>query len=140
MVDEKNNQEQEVETTTPEEMNVPEEFTQEEHLSHLGPILGVLIVVLVLILGGLYLWGATLSEGPQHMDTAEETAPREIENKEPETPRAEADTQILETVSSSDEIEAIETDIDNTNLDTLDAEMEAIDAELEAALGDLEAI
>ncbi|MCD5382192.1 MAG: hypothetical protein LR017_02640 [Candidatus Pacebacteria bacterium] len=140
MNEEKHNQEEHVvDAVDTEEMNVPEAFTQEEHLSHLGPILGVLIVVLVLILGGLYLWGATLSEGPAPAAEAP-TEPRQIENNEPETPRAEADTHILETVSSSDEISAIETDIDNTNLDSLDAEIEAIDAELKAALGDLEAI
>lgn len=140
MHDEKNTQEH---TPAPEqnmdEMNIPDEFTQEEHMSHLGPILGVLIVVLVLILGGLYLWGATLSEAPQSAPVAE-PVPMPVENEEPETPRAEADTSILETVSTSDTLDALETDLENTNLDTLDSEMQAIDAELEAALEELEVI
>lgn len=102
------------------------EFTEEYH-SHIAPILGVLLIMLVLILGGLYLWGAALTE-----EKALET--RVIENNEPETPRAEADAEILETVSTSDSLEAIEADIESTNLDSLDAEMNEIELELDAAL------
>lgn len=99
--------------------------------NHLGPIIGVLIIVLVLILAGLYVWGASLSreEALQEQVTA-----RSIENNEPETIRAEADVQILDTVSTSDEISAIEADIESTNLDSLDAELEEIDRELDEAL------
>lgn len=103
---------------------------EDEGTSHLGPIIGVLIIMLVLILGGLYLWGRELSKGP----AATEIIPREIENNEPETTRAEADAEILQTTSTSDEITAIEADIESTELDTLDAELEEIDRELDAAL------
>lgn len=103
---------------------------EDEGTSHLAPIIGVLIIMLVLILGGLYLWGRELSKGP----AAIEIVPREIENNEPETTRAEADAEILQTTSTSDEIAAIEADIESTELDTLDAELEEIDRELEAAL------
>ena len=128
------------------EMKMPTESTfgrhDHESPSHLGPILGVLIVLLVLILGGLYLWGSTL------MDNAIEEAavenlpttrtPTEIPvNNEPENANARAEVEALETVSTSDEIEAIEADIDATNLDSLDAELDAIDAELDAALNSI---
>ena len=100
----------------------------EEHHSYIAPILGVLLVILVLILVGLYLWGAALTNEPVVIE------PRVIENNEPETPRAEADAQILETVSPSDSLEAIEIDIESTNLDSLDAELDEIERELESGL------
>ena len=115
-----------------EEINNNQQNTQErsnstiieQHHTHLGPILGVLLIVLVIILGGLYLWGATL-------DQQVATAPKQnIENNEPETPRANADAQILGTVSSSDSLEAIETDLESTNLDTLDSELAEMEREI----------
>jgi len=109
--------------------NTPVSEASKDHHSHIGPILGVLIVVLVLILGGLYLWGGTIS------DTEEMVEPGPIENNEPETVRAKADEQILNTTSPSDEIGAIEADLESTNLDELDAELDEIERELEAALG-----
>lgn len=108
------------------------EPTAEQEMRYLGPIIGVLFVLLVLILGGLYIWGSMLTK-----DAEPGTIPRQIENNEPETPRAEADTQILNTVSSSDDIDAIEADLESTDLDSLDAELDEIDRELDAALQEL---
>ncbi|HEX4799208.1 MAG TPA: hypothetical protein VFV22_01590 [Candidatus Paceibacterota bacterium] len=95
--------------------------------THHGPVLGLLVIILVVILGGLYLWGSILN-------TQEPVAPQVI-NNEPETPRAEADIEISRTLSSSDEIDAIETDIVNTNLDSIDADIQAMDIEFQNSLG-----
>jgi hypothetical protein len=114
-----------------EEMKMPEEqfggFTQEEKSSHLGVILGVLIVVLMLILGGLYLWSTSLQE-EQPVIVPDTERPTAEENNEPESNNAEADAQALETTSTSDEIDAIEADIQSSNIDTVDSDMTAIDA------------
>jgi uncharacterized protein HemX len=99
------------------------------HNSSLGPILGVLLILLVIIFSGLYLWGAALNS---QFETEQNN--RTIPNNEPETVRAVADTQILETVSSSDSLEAIEADVNSTILDSLDAELDEIDRELTSAL------
>jgi hypothetical protein len=99
------------------------------HHSHVGPILGVLIIVLILILGGLYLWGSMLSQSEN-----EARVERTIPNNEPETPRATADRQILETTSSSNELDAISADLDTTNLDSIDTDLASIDTEMNAAL------
>lgn len=93
--------------------------------AHVGPVLGILIVVLILILGGLYLWGSMLQE-----NTALETTERTLPNNEPETPRAQADQDILMTTSSSVEIEAIYADLESTNLNDLDSELDTIDTEM----------
>jgi len=100
----------------------------EMHHTRMGPVLGILIILLVLILGGLYLWGATLS------NDAETPTERIIPNNEPETPRAEADKQIFGTVSPSDELSAIDTDLESTNLDSLDPELDQAGRELDSAL------
>lgn len=104
-------------------MHTPISYSEMHH-SHLGPILGVLIIMLVLILSGLYIWGGMLNE------EAEREAPNTLINNEPETPRANVDTQILDTTSPSDELDAIEADISNTNIDSLDTDLTAIDVEL----------
>lgn len=97
------------------------------HHTHFGPILGVLLIALALILGGLVLWGSRL---PKDMPALEAPIP----NNEPETPRATADAQILETLSPSDELDAIDADLSSTNLDSLDTELNTIDAELGAVM------
>lgn len=109
-------------------VEAPKPFS-EEHQSHVGPILGVLIVVLVLILGGLYLWGSMIADN-ENGALVERTIP----NNEPETTRAQADGQIMGTVSSSDELGAIEADLESTNLNDLDTELNQIDAEMSASL------
>ncbi len=109
-----------------EDMHVPEGYTSSVP-THNGPILGIIVIIMALILGGLYLWGSMLSTEP-----VQET----IINNEPETPRAEADVQILNTMSPSDDLGAIEADIENTDIDSLDAELQTIDLEIEAVFGE----
>jgi hypothetical protein len=101
----------------------------EAHHSHVGPILGVLIVVLILILGGLYLWGSMLSQSGN-----EARVERTIPNNEPETPRAAADAQILNTTSSSNELDAIYADLESTNLDSLETELGQVETEMSASM------
>ena len=97
--------------------------------SHVVPIIGVIIIMLILMLGGLVFWGGQLEK--QKNDQIVETP---IVNNEPETVRAEADTKILETLSPSDELDAIEADLGSTNMDSLDTDLTTIDTELDAAL------
>ena len=114
-----------------EEMKMPEEqfgnFTSEETSSHLGIILGVLIVVLMLILGGLYLWSTTLQQEVPPIMNPSNQLPTAQENNEPESNNAEADVQTLETLSTSDEIDAMNADIESTNTQTLDADLIILD-------------
>lgn len=91
-------------------------------ITHNGPTLAILIIILIVILGGMYLWGGMLGEQPA------EVTP--LLNNEPETPRAKTDVEILGTLSPSDELGAIEADIQNTNLDSVESDMNTIDAEI----------
>lgn len=96
-----------------------------------GPLLAILAVLLVAILGGMYYWFGTMAT-PAPEPVIERPTPEQ--NNEPESTTAEAQTDTMLTTSPSDEISAIEADIEATDLDNLDAELQAIDAELEAAL------
>ncbi len=121
-----------------EELKMPEEkfgvtVTAPDRSTYLGIILGVLIMLLIIILAGLYMWGSTLSS-PQTTNTPANQRPTAEENNEPESANAEADVETFQALSNSTEIDAIQADIDSTNIDELDAELNAIDAELDAAL------
>jgi len=121
------------------EMKVPEEAMRMSHTggdqSALPIVLGVIIVLLVLILAGLYLWGTTL-EGTPMPATSDSLRPTAEENNEPESTTADAQVQALETVSTSNSLDAIEADVDSTALDAIDAELGAIDAEFDAAINE----
>lgn len=111
-----------------EAMKMP--VTGKIHHSHLGPILGVLLILLVIVGAGLYIWGGMLFDTQPVVETQVPVIP----NNEPETPRAEADQQILETLSPSNEIDAIEADVMSTNLDSIDTDLNLVDQELNNAL------
>ena len=104
-------------------------FSEARH-SHVGPILGVLIVILIIILGGLYLWGSMLPEEGNQARVVDRTLP----NNEPETTRAQADRQIMDTTSSSNDLDAIYADLESTNLNDLDTDLKQIDAEMNSSL------
>ncbi len=121
-----------------EEMKMPENTdarptVPEERSSIInGPLLFGLAVLLIAILGGMYYWFSTLTTAPVTTPAIERPTPEE--NNEPESTTAEAAVDTMLTTSPSDEITAIEADVEATNLDNLDAELNAIDAEFEAAL------
>ena len=87
-------------------------------------LVGLGIIIVTLGIGGVYIWNRTHGEAPAPLATETRI------NNEPETPRATADIQILETMSPSDELSAISADIESTKLDTLDTEIQTIDSEL----------
>jgi cytoskeletal protein RodZ len=94
-------------------------------------LLIMLIGLLVLVGGLMAYWYFVLSVPPKVTEIP--TRPPLENNAEPETPTATAQTESFGAMSTSDEINAIEADIESTNLDSLDAEMMQIDAELNAA-------
>lgn len=121
-------------TFSKDELKMPQEHfgVVEEHSSHLGIILGILIVFLMLLLAGLYVWGVYLQEqqsAPVLPPTVER--PTAEENNEPESTNAEADVDTITAISTSDEMGPIESDLNSTTiLPTLDADISAIGAEL----------
>jgi hypothetical protein len=93
-----------------------------------GPLLIILTLLLLLILGGLYYWFGVLSL--DQSSPTNTTRPTFEENTEPESTTAEAQTGSLQTMSTSDELSVIESDLEATNLESLTAEMGIIDNEI----------
>lgn len=105
------------------EQGMPPQMPQEEtHRAPMGPIIGVIIVVAVLAIGGLYYWGAQLNE-QQDFLMEEEMEDGDMANDAP-TPEE------LRAQSDSDELEAIEADLEASNFNQLDAELAEIESEL----------
>jgi len=101
-------------STLPPIQTMPRD-TSEEHHSRLFPILGVLLIVLILLLGGLYLWGAMLTEEPAatggEMATEESQAPESLR-----------------------ELDTIAEELDDENFAAMEAELDAIDQEIESEM------
>jgi len=89
-----------------------------------------LFVLLGIILAGMIYWYNTAFEAVP-ADT-EITRPALENNNEPETDTATAQTDGFSAMSTSDEITALEADLESTNLEDLDAELLQIEAELVA--------
>ena len=75
-----------------------------------GPIIGIVIIVIVLIAGALYFWGASLNRG-NSLPPITEPAP----------------------LSDSDSVDDISADLSATAINGLDEDLGAIDAELDAS-------
>jgi len=85
-----------------------------------GAVIGSIIVIVVIIVGGLYLWGKQISEK------------RAQESMTPEQILSEPDNSLnaLQNQSKSDEVSDIEKDLNATDLNELDKELQNIDEEL----------
>jgi hypothetical protein len=82
-----------------------------------GPIIGSIIIIALIVLGGLYYWGSIINSNQKNEDVkAEETIPA---------------------LSESDEIIDIEEDLEATNLNEIDELLNDIDVEIDDALNNL---
>jgi len=137
MNEESRNNENQTHDFSGEEMKMPENSTPVQTPSKsvlTGPIILLLGLLLLGVLAGLYLWFSNLNGTPEPVPDPVVERPTPEENNEPESATAEAQTENLGTMSTSDEISAIEADIEATDIESLDAELEAIEAELDAAI------
>lgn len=73
-----------------------------------GPVIGIVIIILIIVLGGLYFWGQRADQ-----NIMEETQNAELEM----------------TQSESDDLTSIEADLNSADFDGLGAEVEVIEAE-----------
>ncbi len=86
-----------------------------------GPLFGIIIIIIVLIAGGLYLWFAEVEETNSENEQLPTIQPSD---------GTDAVVDQLESQSVSDEIDAIEEDLSATDLDNIDAELDDILNEL----------
>ncbi|MCK9351951.1 MAG: hypothetical protein WCT49_01495 [Candidatus Paceibacterota bacterium] len=87
-----------------------------------GALIGTIIVVIILVLGGLYIWNSNI----QPKIEQKLTPPTEEQQAAQETAAANASIEQLGAQSPSDETASIESDLNVTNLDNIDADIQAI--------------
>lgn len=94
---------------------------QEPHKSSVGPIAGAVIVILLLVAGGLYFWGAQLNK-------QEEVLPFIPSNDttQDESATVTGDTSAgLPAQSSSDDVSSIEADANAMNMSQFESQNSA---------------
>ena len=97
-----------------------------------APIIVLLFLILVAILAGFYYWYTIVMS--EQVIAPVGNRPTAEQNNEPESTTAEARTSVMDVVSTSDELDAIEADAKSTNLDDLGSEITPIETDLEAAI------
>jgi len=95
---------------------------EEQPRGGVGPIAGAIIVILLLVAGGLYFWGAKLNEKSQ-----ENTMPYIPSNDtmQMQDASASADAEPLPPQSTSDEASSIEADFNAMDFDSIESQNEA---------------
>ena len=91
---------------------------QNQNKSSIGGIIGTIIIIAIIILGGLYFWGKRIEE-----NKLQQTLLNESNSSPIETPEAKDEAAVIKSVSSSDDLQSIQSDLYNTKLDDLDAEI-----------------
>ena len=89
-----------------------------------GPVIGIIIIVVILVLGGLYVWGARLNKTEQTNSGGEQSAQDISQAQDPALDN-------LKTQGTSDNLSAIEDDLDTTSLNGLDTGINDINIELQ---------
>jgi len=85
-----------------------------------GPMIGIIIIIALLALGGLYFYGMQLMQSDTQMEDTQTTE------------ESDAITTQLQMQSSSDEVDAIEADLEATSIESLDSGAEEFEGELQA--------
>jgi flagellar basal body-associated protein FliL len=88
----------------------------------IGPAIGIIIIIAVIVIGGLYFWGQRVSK--------QKAVPTPENNS---TTTIDQNIQNLQKQSSADDINSIEADLNATNLNQLGSEMNGIEAGASAA-------
>ena len=89
-----------------------EQFLPERKGGGIGPIVGIILIILLLALGGYYFFMQTKYGADKSLKQAED-------------PQTEA----LKQTSSSDEVVAIESDLEATDLGNIESDLSTIEAE-----------
>ena len=86
----------------------------EQNKSGIGSIIGIVIIISIIILGGLYFWGKRIEESKLKEALVSGNSQTVVSEQD--------ETSAIKSVSSSDDLGSIEADLNATNLDNLGAE------------------
>ena len=93
----------------------------EENKSSIGSIIGTIIIIALIVLGGLYFWGKRIEEAQTAQKlTTEATQP----TVSPEDQAAANEAASIKSTSSSDDLNSIQSDLNNTNTTNLSPELD----------------
>ncbi|MCX6701899.1 MAG: hypothetical protein NTX96_01760 [Candidatus Zambryskibacteria bacterium] len=88
---------------------------EQENKSSIGSIIGTIVIIAIIILGGLYFWGKRIEESKSKENLI-------TDSTEPTSVNVEANA--INSVSSGDDLDSIEVDLNATNLDNLVPELQ----------------
>ena len=96
--------------------------------SSMGALIGTMIIIIILILGGAYLWSTRVQPKIQPVPTGSEESAESANTAALEQSANATDAQIdqLASQSPSDETASIEADLNATDLNSLDKELQSI--------------
>ena len=86
--------------------------------SGIGSIIATIIIIAIIILGGLYFWGKRVEESQSAQNMIKETTAQA-------TTAPQSEAAAIRSVSSSDDLNSIDADLQATKLDNLGAELNA---------------
>ncbi len=84
-----------------------------------GPIIGLLIILAIIVIGTLYFWG-------QRVDTKNQAVQQAPTTEETSQPQTDSQTEQLQQQSTSDEIDSIESDLNSTDFNNIDSSSELL--------------
>lgn len=89
----------------------------EENKTGIGSIIGAIIIIALIVLGGLYFWGKRIEESKNAQEmTSDNTQPAMQDSSAQEAAQ-------IKNVSSSDDLNSIEADLNSTQTTNLDSEL-----------------
>jgi hypothetical protein len=86
----------------------------EANKSSIGSVIATIIIIAIIILGGLYFWGKRIEESKIKKDLITDFTTETTDNS----------ANAIYGLSSGDDLNSIETDLNGTNLDNLGTELQ----------------
>ena len=98
------------------------------HKSPLGPVIGVIIILALILIGGFYFWGEQQAKNAPLVEPAPQNEAVMPSNGQTpaETVEEDATMMQLQVQSQSDDLSSIEADLNATDFTSLDAGVEEI--------------